>query len=180
MTTEIYIDVDGDGVPDYYVLAMDYNMFFGSPPNGQIYTFLFELFSPYGYGFIEYQTGNDPNTALQTLPISLDDLNYLGYELGGPMVDENNPTINYFVVTTDMDTGAYDITDTATYNVLVPTVSTYPDYFYVDAHDRATIDVLTNGKGTLLLLYYNNISGYNQAQILPVGYKFYIHSHHHH
>ena len=175
MTTEVYIDVNGDGVPDYVILTMDYGYIQGNQyPDGRMVTFLYEYTT--GLGFYEFFTGNDPNTAVQTVPILVGDLNYLGSELGAPQISTTNPTIRYFVVTTDLDSGATDTTGTASFNVITPTVDTAPNFFYVDAGASESTNVITNGKGSLLLLYYNNYSGFTQGQVIPVGYSF---SHHH-
>ena len=172
MITEILIDVNHDGVPDYDIIALDYGLFFSGTgvPDGNIVSAIQVLST--GDTYLEYLLGNTPNTALQTVGVDFGDINLLSSWYGLPQIDANNPTFSYYVMTTDWDSGASDVTGSAIFNAINPVVDTAPNYFYVDAGQSVPVNVLANGKGSLLFLYYNNVSGFQQAQVVPVGFTF--------
>jgi len=127
---------------------------------------VFELTS--GNGFLEFFVANPRNTALQTAPIVLEDLNFLGELFGAPMITEDHPTFRYMVETIDLETGAGDTTKNAKFNAIDPAVDADPQFLALPAGARATISVLGSGKGDLLVLYYNNVAGRDQSQVIEV------------
>jgi len=168
MVTEVWIDANDDDVPDYLVQVADFGLV--TSPSfdaaGRMVSAVFELTS--GNGFLEFFVSNPRNTGLQTAPIVLDDLNFLGTIFGGPTIDVDNPTFSYFVVTVDLETGAADDTRSATFNAIEPAVDADPQFLALPAGASATISVLGSGKGDLLVLYYNNVAGQSQFQIIEV------------
>jgi subtilisin family serine protease len=168
MVTEIWIDANDDDVPDYLVQVADFGLV--TSPSfdaaGRMVSAVFELTS--GNGFLEFFVANPRNTGLQTAPIVLDDLNFLGTTFGGPTIDADNPTFSYFADTIDLETGAMDATKSATFNAIDPAVDADPQFSLLAAGTSATITVLGSGKGDLLVLYYNNVAGRSQTQIIDV------------
>lgn len=167
MVTEIWIDVDGGG-PDYLVQVADFGLV--TSPSfdaaGRMVSAVFELTS--GNGILEFFVSNPRNTALQTAPIMLDHLNMLGTENGGPTIDADHPTFSYFADTIDLETGAMDDTKSAKFNAIDPAVDADPQFTLLAAGTSASFTVLGTGKGNLLVLYYNNVAGQGQTQILEV------------
>jgi subtilisin family serine protease len=165
MVTDIYIDVDG-GAPDYLVEVADLGLLTTGTVNGQMASAVFGL--PSFAGFLEFVVSNEKNTAWQTAPILLDDLNFIGTALGLPTIDPTNTTISYFVVTTDLGTDAQDVTAAATFNVIAPTIQADPFYFTADPWTTTKVTVSGTEEGALLLIYYNNEAGADQGQVVHV------------
>ncbi len=177
METDVWIDVDGGG-PDYVVIAVDLSLLVGTPfPDGRILTGVFAVpFLPSLVGFTMFVTGNDPNTAIQTIPIIMDSpvfvsLNFLGELTGLPTIDPSDPDFDYFVVTFDFETGAFDVTDTASFNGITPEIDTSPNFFFLPADSKTTVGVLASAKGGILALYLNNIAGPDQSEVIKVKVK---------
>src|SRR5436309_364797 len=168
MITEVWIDANGDGTPDYLVQVADLGLVLSGSfdPTGQMVSAVFELTS--GNGFLEFLVANPRNTAVQTAPILLDDLNFLGATFGAPQIDPSHPTFRYMVDTNDLETGAQDATGSATFNAIQPAVDANPNFLALPAGTSARIDVI--GQGSLLVLYYNNVAGSGQSQIVQVGH----------
>ena len=166
MVTEFWIDVDGHG-PDYLVQVADIGLFTtGSfDPTGRMVSAVFELTS--GKGFLEFFVSNPRNTALQTAPILLDDLNFLGDTFGAPTIDAHHPRFKYTADTIDLETGGQDKTKSAKFNAIDPRVDADPQFLLLPAGASATINVLGGGKD-LLVLYYNNVAGPAQSQVIHV------------
>jgi len=120
-----------------------------------------------GNGFLEFFVSNPRNTAVQTAPILIDDLNFLGATFGAPQINATNPSFSYAVDTIDLETGAQDLTRAATFNAITPAVDANPNFLLLSAGTSARIDVV--GKGSLLVLYYNNVAGTAQSQIIASG-----------
>jgi hypothetical protein len=112
---------------------------------------VFELST--GAGFLEFFVNNPRNTAVQTAPILVDDLNFLGATFGAPQID--------------LETGSADLTAAATFNAINPAVDANPNFLLLPAGTSANIDVI--GDGSLLVLYYNNVAGPAQSQIIESG-----------
>jgi hypothetical protein len=168
MVTEVWIDADQDGIPDYVVVVGDLGVLTTGAfdPAGTMVSAVFELKS--GRGFLEFIVANPRNTAVQTGPILLDDLNFLGQRFGAPQINATNPTFSYFVDTTDLETGAIDVTRSATFNAIQPELDTSPNFLLLPAGTSMRIDVLGD-EGSLLVLFYGNVAGPAQSQILLVG-----------
>ncbi|MEE9592166.1 MAG: S8 family serine peptidase [Thermoplasmata archaeon] len=168
METDIFIDVDGGG-PDYFALAIDYGVFTGAFPDGRIVSGIFEAST--GLGFLQFFIGNDPNTAIQTIPFFLDDLNLLGSIFGAPLITPGDPDFDYFAATFDFETGSFDVTDSASFNAITPEIDTSPNFFFLPADSKATVGVLASAKGGILALYLNNIAGPDQSEVIKVKVK---------
>src|SRR5207302_747687 len=104
-----------DSLVDIYQLGVrDPNEDLIHEAKGQMVAAVVELTS--GNGFLELLVANPRNTAVQTAPILLDDLNFLGATFGAPQIDPSHPTFRYMVDTNDLETGAQDTTGSATFN----------------------------------------------------------------
>ena len=161
METDILIDVNADGVPDYDVVVADVGVLTGAAISGQIATAVFSLSS--GNGFLEFLVDNENNVAWETAPILIDDLNFLG----GPTIDNVNATLSYFVVTTDLQTGFADVSGSAMFNAIAPAVDVNVNSFVLPAGASGTVGVLKSGPGGLLVLFENNIAGTGQSLVIP-------------
>jgi minor extracellular serine protease Vpr len=163
METDIWIDVDQDGIPDYLVVVADIGLLTtGSfDPTGRMVSALFELTT--GNGFLEFLVANPRNTAVQTAPIILADLNELGAAAGAPTIDETNQTFRYRVETIDLETGSMDTTGSDRFNAIHPTVDVDAQFLLLAPGERVTINVLGSGVN-LLVLYYNNAAGHDQSE----------------
>jgi subtilisin family serine protease len=170
MVTEVWIDANQDGTPDYEVLVADLGLLLtGSfDPAGTMLSVVVELKTGLGFGIPMSIVANPRNTAVQTAPILLDGLNLLGQTFGIPQINATNPTFSYFVSTTDLETGAMDVTRSATFNAIHPAVDTNPNFLLLPAGMSMRIDVLGD-EGSLLVLYYGNVAGPAQSQIVQVG-----------
>ncbi len=161
MQTDILIDANGDGVPDYDVVVADLGPLTGAAISGQMVSAVFSLST--GNGFLEFLVDSENNVAWETAPILLDDLN----ALGGPTIDNLNPSISYLVVTTDLQTGFADVSGSAMFNVIAPAIDVNVNSFVLPAGASGTIGVLGNGPGGLLVLLENNIGGTGQSLVIP-------------
>src|SRR5207249_2615320 len=105
MITEVWIDANGDGTPDYLVQVADLGLVLSGSfdPTGQMVSAVFEL-----------------------------------------------------------------TTGSATFNAIQPAVDANPNFLALPAGTSARIDVI--GEGSLLVLYYNNVAGSGQSQIVQVGH----------
>ena len=166
MVTEVWIDVNGGG-PDYLVQVADFGLLTSGSfdPSGRMVSAVIELTT--GNGFLEFFVSNPRNSAVQTAPILIDDLNFLGATFGAPQINATNPSFSYAVDTIDLETGAQDLTRAATFNAITPAVDANPNFLLLSAGTSARIDVV--GKGSLLVLYYNNVAGTAQSQIIASG-----------
>ena len=95
-------------------------------------------------------------------------MNWLGYLTGLPEVNGDNPEFDYWVATFDLESGAYDQTDTASFNVMAQTTTSL-DYFYIGAGEELVLTVSASEKSGLLFLYMNNKSGRGQSQTVKVN-----------
>lgn len=167
MLTEIYIDADEDGSIDYLVQAADLGLFVGGYPTGDIVSGVFDFAT--GAGFLEFFVFDQMNTAIQTVPILLDDMNFIGLVFGRPMVDAANPDFDYFAVTWDLETGSFDVTGSASFNAITPGLDASPQFLFLPAGAHTDVTVLGSEKGKLLLLYYNNKAGNkDQSELVKV------------
>lgn len=162
MQTDILIDVNGDGIPDYDVVVADLGVLTGGAIGGQMVSAVFNLAN--GHGFLEFFVDSENNVAWETAPILLDDLN----ALGGPTIDNTNPSFSYFVVTTDLQTGFADVSGNAMFNAIAPAIDVNVNSFLLAAGTSGTIGVLGNGPGGLLVLLENNVGGTSQSLVIPM------------
>lgn len=163
MLTEVYIDVNGSG-PDFVAVVAD-DVVFGLAAafTGRMVSAVFPL--PTGNGALQFVVNGDRNQGWQTVPITLASLN----TLPGPNLTMTNPDFDYFVVTYDLDTGFFDVTDTASFSVFSPARSASPMFFSLAAGSSQNVTVSGSGPGDLLVLYYNNRAGHHQGQRVRVS-----------
>jgi len=161
MVTEVYIDVDG-GDPDFVaVVADDFILDLATAFTGRMVSALFNMT---GSMALQFVVNSDRNQGWQTVPIRLDSLN----TLGGPNLTVEDPDFRYFVVTTDIDSGFFDVTASASFNVFTAARSGAPGFFTLAAGASQTVTVSGIGPGDLLLLYYGNRAGHHQGQRIRV------------
>ena len=170
METDVYLDANNDGTPDYLVAVLDYGLLTTGTPNGLMASAVCAL--PSFTCFAEFLVSNANNVAWQTAPIVLDDLNYVGSLFGLPLIDASNPSFSYYVVTTDLQTGYYDVSGRATFNAITPTIDVDLNSFELAPGSMQTVNVV--GSGKLLVLFENNIGGTDQSLLVTVS-----HGHHH-
>ncbi len=169
MVTEVILDVDKDGVPDYAVVAVDRGQLLNNAFDGTMISAIFELRS--GSGLLQFVLVNQLGASWQTVPFLVDDLNSLGVAFGGPTIDTANPDFDYSVVTTDLlaEVQATDSTDNARFNALVPALDATPQFPFLAPDERLVVDVAgTAQTGSLLALFFNNVSGPAQAAVIAV------------
>ncbi len=173
MLAEVYIDADEDGTIDYLVQAADLGLYFGTFPDGRIVSGVFDAVT--GGGFLEFFVFDQMNTAIQTIPIFLDDLNFIGVQTGQPIIDAANPDFDYLAVNWDLETGSFDFTDSASFNPITPGLDADPQFFALPVGGWQNVQVLGDEKGKLLLLYYNNEAGHDQTELVKVKMKYHHH-----
>lgn len=161
MQTEVYIDVDGGGPDFVVVIADDVRLGLAADFTGRIVSAIFSLST--GAGASQFVMNNDRNQEWQTGLIRLSRLN----SLAGPDLTAADPDFEYFVVTFDLETGFFDETAMATFNVFAPTLDASPQFFDLAAGARTTVNVLGSSAGKLLLIHYNNSIG-RQGELLDV------------
>jgi hypothetical protein len=61
-----------------------------------------------------------------------------------------------------------DVTRSATFNAIHPAIDTSPNFLLLAAETSMRIDVLGDGR-SLLVLYYGNVAGPAQSQIVQGG-----------
>jgi subtilisin family serine protease len=159
--TEVYIDVNGSG-PDFVaVVADDLFLNLSTAFTGRMVSAVFNMT---GASVLQFVVNSDRNQGWRNVPIRLDSLN----SLGGPDLTLADPDFEYFAVTYDADSGAFDVTDTAAFNVFSPARSAAPALFSLAAGASRSVAVAGPGPGDLLLLYYNNRAGHHQGQRVRV------------
>lgn len=170
MVTEVRLDVDKDAVPDYVVVAGDRGHLMNRVFDGVMVSALFETRS--GQGMPQFVIANDPDASWQKVPFLLEDLNRLGTSLGAPTIDAANPDFDYSVVTTHVlaEVPTSDSTASARFNALAPALDAVPQIPFLAPGDRLVVDVIgTAQEGSLLVLFYNNLSGAPQSAVIPVN-----------
>src|SRR5439155_21984466 len=95
-------------------------------------------------------------------------LHFRGATVAPPQIDPSHPTYRYLVDTNALETGAKDRAGSAPFNAIQPAVDASPSFLALPAGTSARIDVI--GEGSLLVLYYNNVAGPAQSQIVQVGH----------
>jgi hypothetical protein len=161
METDILLDANGDMNPDYLVVVADLGFLQGAAFTGSMASAVFSLST--GNGFLEFLVSSENNVAWETAPILLDDMN----ALGGPTIDNANPTLRYFVATADLETGLMDVSGTAAFNAIEPALDVNVNSFVLPAGATGTIGVLGSGPGGLLVLLENNVGGTTQSLVIP-------------
>ena len=170
MVTEVFVDVDKDGNPDYDVLAADLGLLTTGSFTGQMVSAIFDVAS--GDGLTQFNVADDKNVSWQTIPFRVSALNALGTASGSPTLSSANHDFQYWVVTTDQlsESLDFDITDKASFDAFVPQVDATPNFITLAPGDEQTISVAGSGRlGTLLVLFYNNASGRPESDSVTVA-----------
>ncbi len=166
VVTDIFISVDG-ATPQYVVEVADYGLYTTGSYVGQMVSGVF-VTQPYpgaaATGFLEYFVDSSRNTAWQTAPILLADLNTLARENHLPKIGLDNHAFTYTVVMTDLQTGYADIAGPGSFNAKMPAVDAVPNSFVLGPDSAATAQVV--GMGSLLALFENNVAGMDQSLVI--------------
>jgi hypothetical protein len=171
---DIYVDVDGDGVDDYAVVAADYGAVTAGDSNGVVGSFVFSLRSGAGSIFSFAVAPTDSSVTL--LPVAASQL----CGPGEPCLDATtNPRITYHSVGFDRNGGVDIGLDTAKFNVWNSAISTGGFAAGVkpgatDATNVVSVNsaewAKTPAKG-LMIVTFDNASGAGEAQLVPVNVK---------
>jgi minor extracellular serine protease Vpr len=159
---DIYIDVNGDGVPDFILFSQDEGLIETGSSNGQIATFLVNLTT----GAVSAEFLADAPTDGSTVLIPV-----LASDMG---ISPTNPRFSYNVNAFD-DTGAGEsVAGTASFNAFTPAIS---NAMFVPVAPGASVDVpvaidpvefqLTPALG-FMVVTEDNLSGAGQANLLKL------------
>jgi hypothetical protein len=170
---DISVDVDGDGVADYVIVAADDGAIRTGQFSGVLGTFVFSTRSAGASSIGLAQAPTDGSIAL--LPVFAAQL----CRTGEPCLSAANPRITYNITSFDLAFGGTDSVDgTGTYNVYAPSISTggfasvAPNG--TDASNTISINSaefgITPALG-LMVVSLDNQSGTNQADLIKVNPK---------
>ena len=162
---DIYVDVDGDGKPDYQIVGVDGSLLNAALPAGQLVTAVFNLAT--GAGFLEFnaQPPTDGSTVL--LPVFASDLG----------LSPSNPRFSYVAVqATNLTTGDADlVAGKAPFNVFTPSIS---NAMFVTVSPNQTTGVpvsispaewaITPALG-VMAVSIDNLNSAPQADLIPVS-----------
>ena len=165
---EVVIDTDGNGTPDYVVLAIDAGILFGLSPIGRSVSVTFDVAT--GELVRAFFTQGATNSATVLLPFVLSDVG-LGDGNG------QDSTFDYTVRTFNTVSGAPDDTvdEVASFDIAAPPIET-GQLFGVNA--RSSIDwstgydaaqVKKTGTKGVLLAELSDAAGESQAELLSAG-----------
>lgn len=115
---DIYVDVNGDGEPDYVVVEADFGLVTAGAPDGRPGTFVFDLAT--GDGSVEFLADAPTDSTTMVLPVLFDQL----CNAGSPCMSAGNPRISYFAVGYGSDGSEDDALSAGTFNVFNPSIST--------------------------------------------------------
>lgn len=143
--TDIYLDVDEDGVDDYILIAADLGLLSGTDPTGTVVTALFNLTT--ADFLLEWFALADNNDHVQTLTV----------DRNGPFgfLADGDSTFDYTIASFDLQTellqglqmGSVDLDEVADGGSTALSQ-------YIEAGDSAEVDDLS--EGSMLWLYANN------------------------
>ncbi len=163
---DVFVDVDGDGKPDYQIVGVDGSLLTsGALPAGQLVTAVINLAT--GDGFLEFnaQPPTDGSTVL--LPVFASDLG----------LSPSNPRFSYVTVqATNLTTGDFDVVSgKALFNVFTPSIS---NAMFVTVSPNQTTGVpvsinpaewaITPALG-VMAVSIDNLNGVPQADLIPVS-----------
>ncbi len=110
---DVFVDVNGDGIPDYLIRGADLGRLLGGSFNGQMATAVFNLTT--GAGSLEFLATAPTDGSTVLLPVVAADAG----------ITSANPRFSYVARSTDRFTGAVDaITTPASFNAFDSSVST--------------------------------------------------------
>jgi len=169
MVTDIYIDVNRGG-PDYVVEVADLGLLTTGTFDGRMASAVFSLrprpAAP-ATGLLEFVVSNERNTAWQTAPILLEDLTLVDAVPNGPKIGRSSLSITYMVVTTDLETGAFDVAGPSSFNVKAPSLTATPFTLTVRAGQAGSATLAASAPGMLLAIYRNNVPA-AQSEVISV------------
>ncbi len=170
LVTDIVINVDG-GAPDYLVEVADLGLLTTGSFNGQMASAVFSLNPKPGKpsGFLEFVVPNSLHASWQSAPLFLADLNTLARANNQPKIGLANEPFSYFVMTTDLETGSFDVSPVGTFNAKQVQLDAVPNIVAsVAAAGSAGITAVGATPGGLLLIYRNNVAGADQSEVVTV------------
>ena len=166
---EVYVDVDGDALPDYDVIGYDYGLLTSGNFSGEMASAVFSLTT--GQITIQFFAYAPTDSSTILLPVSVAQL----CESGSPCLSATNPRFTYQAAAGDLIGGSYNLgAEIASFNAFTPSLSTGM-YAVVAPGGTATSAVnvnsaewaLTPAHG-LMVVSQDNRSGPREAQLVPV------------
>jgi len=113
---------------------------------------------------------NTLNAAWQSAPVFLADLNALARENNGPKIGLANERFTYVVITTDLETGSFDISGSGVFNAKAVELDAFPNVILsLAAGATASIKVIGEREGGLLLVYRSNVAGPSQSEVVTIS-----------
>jgi minor extracellular serine protease Vpr len=159
---DIYIDVNGDGVPDFVLFAADSGLVETGEANGQMATFLVNLAT--GAESAEFLADAPTDGSIVLIPVLASDLG----------ISPTNPRFSYYLNAFDATGAAESVPGSASFNAFSPSVS---NAMFVPVAPNTTADVpvainpaefqLTPALG-FMVVTEDNFSGGSEANLLPL------------
>jgi minor extracellular serine protease Vpr len=162
---DIFVDVDGDGNPDYQIVGVDGSLLNAALPAGQLVTAVFNLAT--GAGSLEFNAQPPTDGSTLLLPVFASDLG----------LSPSNPRLSYVAVqATNLTTGDVDlVTGKAPFNVFTPSIS---NAMFVTVSPNQTTGVpvsinpaewaITPALG-VMAVSIDNLNSAPQADLIPVS-----------
>jgi minor extracellular serine protease Vpr len=165
---DILVDVNGDGVDDYDVVAADLGALTTGTSNGTDAVAVFDLRT--GSGSIQFLADAPTDSSTIVLPVSISQL----CAAGSPCLSAANPRLRYHAVAYGLTDNTVDVVDgTASFNAFTPAIST--GMFDVlnpgeSATETVTVNsaefVLTPPLGLMIVSHDNRSS--DEAQLIAL------------
>jgi subtilisin family serine protease len=115
---DIDVDVNGDNVPDYVVVATDFGLVTAGDSNGQVGVFVFDLRT--GDGSVDFLADAPTDSTTMVLPLLFDQL----CNPPSPCLSPSSPRISYEVTGYGRDGTTDSPDESASFNAFSPAVST--------------------------------------------------------
>jgi minor extracellular serine protease Vpr len=161
---DIYIDVNGDGVPDFILFSADIGNVTLGVANGQIGTFLVNLAT--GAEFEEFLADAPTDGSIVLMPVLASDLG----------ITPANPRFTYAVNAFDETGAGESLTGTGSFNAFAPAIS---NAMFVPVSPNTAVDVpvtidpvefkLTPALG-FMVVTEDNLSGPSEANLLKLNH----------
>jgi hypothetical protein len=162
---DLFLDVNGDGIPDYDVEAVDLGFLTTGSFNGEMVVAVFNLAT--GSGVLEFLATAPTDGSTVLLPLVAADVG----------ITSANPRFSYTVQTTDLITGNVDvITSAAKFNAFNNSISTGA-FVALAPGARASVPIaidptefaLTPALGEMVVSLENATKENDQALLLHLG-----------
>ena len=170
---DIYVDVDGDGVDDYIIVAADQGSVQAGDANGRLGAFIFSTRS--GGAAIDFLATAPTDSSTAEIPVLSSRL----CRTNEPCLSAANPRITYHVNAFDLNTGASKaVAGSAKYNAWTSAIS--QGGFATVApggSDTSTTIAINSAEWAktpalgLIVVTLDNASGENEAQLIDVSVK---------